>query len=349
MKSDLIWMDGKFVPYDQATIHILSPSIHYGPAVFEGARCYHSDHGPATFRLREHMNRFVNSCKILGFELEYSVAELCDAVHETILANRFKECYIRPLMSLEGPLSLNLANSKPHISISTWEWGTFLGEDALEKGANLMVSSFTRMHPNASMTKAKIGGQYVNSMLAKSLAVKMGFDEAILLDPEGYVAECSGENLFLVEGDRITTPPRAAILEGITRDLVIVLANDLGYEVVEGTISRDQLYIVDEVFVSGTAAEVTPVSQIDFRPIGLGRRAPPTPATVRSNAMIGPSIKIKGEVTGDEDLVIQGKVDGTDHLNAHALSVGESGKVSADIHAKTIKIDGEVTGDITAH
>jgi branched-chain amino acid aminotransferase len=278
MKSDTIWMDGKLVPYEQATVHIHTPSIHYGPSVFEGVRCYDTKHGPATFRLREHMERFIRSCRVLGYQIPYTVDQLCDAVHETILANGFRACYIRPLMYLEGPLALNLGDSRPRISISTWEWGTFLGAEALEKGARMMVSSFTRMHPNASMTKAKIGGQYVNSMLAKSLALKMGFDEAILLDPEGYVAECSGENIFVVRNGTIRTPPAASVLEGITRDCIMTLAADLGLTLVEEPLSRDQLYVADEIFVCGTAAEVTPVSEIDFRTIGSGRRGPITQA-----------------------------------------------------------------------
>ena len=276
MKSDFIWMDGKLVPFADAKIHLHSPSLHYGPGVFEGVRCYDTAHGPATFRLWEHMVRFTRSIHVLGFEAPFSVEELCDGVHATILANNLRACYIRPLMYLEGPLALNLAETFPHVSISVWEWGTFLGKEALEKGASAMVSSFTRMHPNSSMTKAKITGQYVNSMLAKSMALKSGFKEAIMLDTEGFVAECSGENIFLVRDGKIYTPPRAAILEGITRDCVITLANDLGYEVIEEKISRDQLYIADEIFVTGTAAEVTPFSQIDYRKIGEGKRGPVT-------------------------------------------------------------------------
>jgi branched-chain amino acid aminotransferase len=225
MKSDYIWMDGTLVPFADAKIHLHSPSLHYGPGVFEGVRCYDTSHGPATFRLWEHMVRFTRSIHVLGFESPYSVEELCDAVHQTSLANRFRACYIRPLMYLEGPLALNLNETFPHVSVSTWEWGTLLGKDALEKGATAIVSSFTRMHPNSSMTKAKITGQYVNSMLAKSIAQKVGVKEAILLDAEGFVAECSGENIFLVRDGKIFTPPKATILEGITRECVITLAD----------------------------------------------------------------------------------------------------------------------------
>jgi len=274
MKSDYIWRDGVFVPYAEATVHILNPTMHYGPGVFEGIRCYATDHGPAVFRLGEHIKRFNNSLRILGFEPKYDAETLCEATRETIRRNGFESCYIRPFMYLEGPLGLNLDVSKPVIAIAVWEWGTYLGKDALDKGARMVISSFTRMHPNASMTKAKIGGQYVNSMLAKTLALRMGFEEAIMLTPEGYVAEGSGENLFLVRNDVIYTPPRTAILEGITRDSVITLAKDLGHPVVEESISRDQLYIADEVFVCGTAAEVVPVSEIDYRPVGTGQVGP---------------------------------------------------------------------------
>ena len=278
MKSDFIWMDGQLVPYEDATLHVLNPSLHYGPSVFEGVRCYETADGPAVFRLEEHMARFASSCRVLGVKLPYDIEELCAGVRETVRANGFRSCYIRPLMHLEGAMGLNMAAYVPHVTIAAWEWGTFLGEEALEAGVHLTVSSFTRMHPNASMTKAKIGGQYVNSVLAKSLAMARGFDEAILLDPEGYVAECSGENIFLVRDGRLVTPPRASVLEGITRDSVMRLAGDLGFEVNEERVSRDQVYLADEVFVCGTAAEVTPVSQVDFRPIGRGGRGPVTQA-----------------------------------------------------------------------
>ncbi len=275
MKSDYIWIDGKLTPHEQATIHILTPTLHYGPGVFEGIRCYATEKGPGVFRLREHLQRFLQSIHVLGYQnLPYTVEDLREATHEVIRVNGFKTCYVRPFMYLEGPLGLDLDASRPVIAIAAWEWGTYLGEEALEKGARMMVSSFTRMHPNASMTKAKIGGQYTNSMLAKTLALRMGFDEAIMLDHLGYVAECSGENLFAVRDGVIYTTPRAPILEGITRDSVMAIAQDLGYQVVEETLSRDQLYIADEVFVCGTAAEVTPVREIDYRTIGSGRRGP---------------------------------------------------------------------------
>jgi len=274
MRSDFIWMDGELVPFDQATVHVLTPTLHYGPGVFEGIRCYSTPDGPAVFRLREHLKRFVRSIHIMGIrDFPYTVDDLRQAVHQTIQANRLEACYIRPLMYLEGPLGLNLDASTPHVSIAVWEWGAYLG-DAIEKGARLMVASFTRLHPNAQMTKAKITGNYVNSMMAKTLALRMGFEEAVMLDPQGFVAECTGENLFIVRDGVIYTPPRTSILEGITRDAIITLARDLGYEVREEVISRDQLYIADEVFLCGTAAEVTPVVEVDTRTIGDGKVGP---------------------------------------------------------------------------
>ncbi len=277
MKSEFIWIDGQIVPYENATVHILNPTMHYGPGVFEGIRCYKTDLGPAVFRLTDHLLRLLDSIHILGIEdIAYTVEDLRKAVHQTIQVNGFVECYVRPFMFLEGPMGLNLGASSPVIAVATWEWGNYLGEEALTRGARVMISSFTRMHPNASMTKAKISGQYTNSMLAKTLALKSGFDEAILLDPEGFVAEGSGENLFMVKNGVLHTPPLANVLDGITRESIITLAHDLGYEVLETRLTRDQLYIADEVFLSGTAVEVSPVREIDFRTIGNGGRGPIT-------------------------------------------------------------------------
>lgn len=268
----LIWMDGELIPYNKATVHFLSPALHYGLAAFEGIRCYESDQGPAVFRLQEHLERFMDSALIFGIlDFPYTLSELRRAVHDVISANGLTSCYIRPLIYMaEGPLGLNLDEMEPAVGIAVWEWGTFLGEEALEKGARLQVSSFTRHHPNVSMTKAKISGNYANSVMAKTLAVRAGFDEAVMLDPSGFVAECTGENIFLVRDSTIYTPPRATILEGITRASIITIARDLGYEVIEEAISRDQMYIADEMFVSGTAAECVAVSEIDYRPIGSG-------------------------------------------------------------------------------
>jgi branched-chain amino acid aminotransferase len=262
-------MDGELVAYDQAHVHILNPTMHYGTGVFEGIRCYQTLRGPAVFRLREHLQRFLDSAHIAGMiDFPYTLNELEVAVHQTIRANDFTSCYIRPLVYMTGPLGLNLDDWRPSVAIATWEWAPFLGEDSARIGVNVAVSSFTRHHPNVMMTKAKITGNYVNSTLAKTMAKRSGFDEAIMLDPQGYISECSGENIFVVRDDVIYTPPRNTILEGITRDTVITIARDQGMMVVEEPISRDQLYIADEIFLCGTAAEVVPVRSVDFRPIG---------------------------------------------------------------------------------
>lgn len=272
LQSEFVWMNGELVPFHQATVHFLNPTLHYGPGVFEGIRCYATHRGPAVFRLHEHLERFIDSIRVLGLnDVGYSVDDLRMAVHRVIHANQFTACYIRPLFYMEGAMGLNLDTYRPAVGIAAWKWGSLLGAESLETGVRAMVSSFTRMHPNASMTKAKIAGQYVNSILAKTLASRAGFDEAIMLDPEGYVAECTGENLFLVRNGVIYAPGKAAVLEGITRDSLITIARDAGYTVVEEKLSRDQLYIADEVFVCGTAAEVVPVREIDYRRIGSGK------------------------------------------------------------------------------
>ncbi len=272
LQSEFVWMNGELVPFNQATIHVLNPTLHYGPGVFEGIRCYATQRGPAVFRLHDHLERFVESIRILGLnDFGYGVEDLRTAVHRVVHANQFTACYIRPIFYLEGAMNLNLDSYRPAVAIAAWRWGTLLGAESLEAGVRMVVSSFTRMHPNASMTKAKISGQYVNSILAKTVAVRSGFDEAVMLDPDGYVAECTGENLFIVRNGVVITPPKAAVLEGITRDSLIALAQDAGYTVKEERISRDQLYIADEVFVCGTAAEVVPVREIDFRRIGTGK------------------------------------------------------------------------------
>ncbi len=278
MSSSYVWIDGALVPHDEATIHFNNASLHYGLAVFEGIRCYATANGPAVFRLREHLERFLDSARVFMIrDLPYNVDDLRRAVHDLVRASGLEACYIRPVVYFDDPpISLNLDVLHPRVGISVWEWGTYLGEEALEKGARMMVSSFTRHHINVSMTKAKISGNYANSAMAKTLAVRAGFDEAVMLDPQGYVGECSGENLFLVRDGVIYTPPRATVLEGVTRDSIITLADDLGYRVLEEMVSRDQLYIADEVFVCGTAAECVAVSEIDFITIGEGRMGPVT-------------------------------------------------------------------------
>jgi branched-chain amino acid aminotransferase len=262
--------------------------LHYGIAVFEGLRAYETAQGPAIFRLGDHMQRLVESAHVLGFrKLPYSAGELAEAARETVRASGLGACYVRPLIYLaEGGWNLTVDTGKPHVGIAVWPWKDYLGAEAVEQGVRANVSSFTRLHPNVNMTKAKIAGNYANSVLAKTESVRLGFDETIMLDPQGYVAECSGENLFVVRRGELATPPPGAILEGITRDTVIQLASDLGYEVAEEPLSRDALYTADEVFVTGTAAEVIGLREIDFRTIGSGRTGPVTRALQQSYAAL---------------------------------------------------------------
>jgi len=280
MESKFIWVDGELVEFEKATIHMLTAALHYGAAVFEGIRAYKTDKGPAVYRLREHAERLIESAEIFGFRnLPYTAEDVSRAVKETVKANGFAECYIRPLLYLTGGAwNLNIDAGKPALMIAVWEWANYLGEEALAKGIRANISSYTRHHPNVAMTKAKIAGNYVNSILAKTESVRLGFEEAIMLDPQGYVGECTGENLFMVRKGKIFTPSTAPVLEGITRHSIYTIATDLGYEVVEQPISRDQLYNADEVFVCGTAAECIGLSEIDFRKIGDGTTGPVTRA-----------------------------------------------------------------------
>ncbi|WKZ35948.1 MAG: branched-chain amino acid transaminase [Anaerolineales bacterium] len=273
MESKFIWSDGKLVEFEKATVHMLTAALHYGAAVFEGIRAYKTDKGSAVFRLQEHSERLLKSAGIFGFrDLPYTADEVTKAIKETVNANGFEECYIRPLLYLTGGAwNLNVDAGKPALMIAVWEWSNYLGEEALAKGIRANISSFTRHHPNVMMTKAKIAGNYVNSILAKTESVRLGFEEAIMLDPQGYIAECTGENLFIVKRGKIFTPSTAPVLEGITRHSIHTIAKDLGYTVGEIPISRDQLYNADEVFVCGTAAEVIGLSEIDFRKIGDGK------------------------------------------------------------------------------
>lgn len=272
MESKFIWMNHGLVPFEQATLHVLTPALHYGAAVFEGIRSYNTPKGPAVFRLTDHAERLLDSARVFGFRnLPWSIGDIVKAVKETVKANGFGDCYIRPLLYLDGGgWNLNVDNGKPALSISAWEWNNYLGKEALDKGIRANISSFTRHHPNVLMTKAKISGNYANSFLAKTESVRLGFEEAIMLDPQGYVAECTGENLFLVRHGKIVTPSTAPVLEGVTRHSIHTIAKDMGYRILEQPVSRDQLYIADEVFVCGTAAEVIGLSEIDFRMIGGG-------------------------------------------------------------------------------
>jgi branched-chain amino acid aminotransferase len=255
----------------------LSAGLQYGFSVFEGIRCYASAKGQAIFRLREHAERLLDSAQIIGLRnMPFSLDQIIDAIQRTVAANEFSACYVRPMIYVEGGLNMVADSGKPRMMIAVWEWAAFMGADARERGIRANISSITRLHPNIMMTKAKVSGNYVGSILAKTESQRLGFDEAIMLDPQGYVAECTGENIFVVRDNVIYTVPRGSILEGITRDSLMTLASDLGYQLVEEPISRDQLYIADEVFVSGTAAEVIGLREIDFRTIGEGKTGPIT-------------------------------------------------------------------------
>lgn len=280
MESKFIWMNGELVPFEKATLHFLTPALHYGAAVFEGIRAYDTLKGPEVFRLTEHIERLFDSALVFGFrDIPFTVEQIVTAVKDTVRANGFKNCYIRPLLYLDqGGWNLNVDSGKASIAIAVWEWNNYLGDDALEKGIRANISSFTRHHPNVMMTKAKISGNYANSILAKTESQRLGFEEAIMLDPEGYIAECTGENLFMVRRGKIVTPATAPVLEGITRHTIFTIAKELGYDVLEEPISRDHLYIADEVFVCGTAAEVIGLSEIDFRKINDGKTGPATRA-----------------------------------------------------------------------
>ena len=279
-----IWLNGRLVAPSEARLDFLTPALHYGVAAFEGIRCYRTARGPAIFRLQDHLERLVHSALVLGWRsLPYDLAQLTEGCKDVVRASGFGECYIRPLIWLaEGGWNLTVDGGKAHTGIAVWEWKAYLGAAALEHGVRANISTFTRHHPNVMMTKAKISGNYPNSVLAKTESLRLGFDEAIMLDAQGMVAECTGENIFLVRKGKLYTPPPGAILEGITRGSIMTLARDFGYEVIEQPISRDQLYIADEVFVTGTAAEVIGLREIDFRTIGSAGGTPVTRALQRA-------------------------------------------------------------------
>ncbi|AWV91399.1 branched-chain amino acid transaminase [Bradymonas sediminis] len=279
MESEKIWFDGELVDFKDAQVHVLTHSLHYGLGAFEGIRCYERADGRRyIFRLREHIQRLFESCKICLMDLPYTVEELESACVETVQANSFQDCYLRPLAFLgHGKMGLSAVGNKTHVAIATWDWGAYLGEEGLNNGIRAKVSSFTRQHINSSMVKGKITGQYVNSILAKREVMNAGYDEAIMLDGEGFVSEASGENIFVVYRGRVlTTPTGASILAGITRDTVMQLLGERDIEVVETRFSRDMLYTADEIFMSGTAAEITPVREVDDRQIGDGQPGPIT-------------------------------------------------------------------------
>jgi branched-chain amino acid aminotransferase len=276
---DKVWVDGQLVPFRDAQVHVLTHTLHYGVGAFEGIRCYkRADGRGAVFRLAEHIDRLFDSCHICTLDVPYSREEIAEACVETMRANKMNEAYLRPIIFLgDGALGLGSLDNPVRAVICVYEWGAYLGDDGLRQGIRAKVSSFTRGGLNSTMSKGKICGQYVNSVLAKREAMKAGYSEAILLDAHGHVAEASGENIFIVKKGRIKTPPLSSpILAGITRETVIALARELGFEVEEATFARDELWLADEVFLCGTAAEITPVREIDDRRIGAGECGPVT-------------------------------------------------------------------------
>ncbi|MCC6076389.1 branched-chain amino acid transaminase [Pseudomonas sp. GCM10022188] len=276
-RDGVIWYDGELVQWREANTHVLTHSLHYGMGVFEGVRAYNTPDGTAIFRLQAHTDRLFDSAHIMGMKIPFTKEQINEATRAAVRENGLESAYIRPLAfyGSEG-MGIRADNLKVHVVVAAWHWGAYMGEEALERGIKIRTSSFTRHHVNISMTRAKASGHYINSMLALQEAVSAGADEALLLDPEGYVAEGSGENVFIVKDGVIYTPEVTACLNGITRNTVLTLARELGVEIVEKRITRDEVYIADEAFFTGTAAEVTPIRELDGRQIGAGRRGPVT-------------------------------------------------------------------------
>ena len=271
-KTEKIWMDGRFVDWDNANVHVMTHTLHYGLGVFEGIRCYETKGGPAIFRLKEHVQRLFKSAHIFLLAIPYSEKEIEEAIIKTVKINKVKECYIRPLVYIGyGAMGLYPKDNPVKVAVSVWPWGAYLGDDGLKNGIRVKVSSFIRNHVNSQMSRAKACGYYINSQLAKKEAISLGYDEALLLDTDGYVAEGSGENIFIVRNGRLKTTPLTSVLEGITRESIMKIARDLKIEVIEERFTRDELYIADEAFFTGTAAEVTPIREVDGRVIGEGR------------------------------------------------------------------------------
>lgn len=272
-----IWLDGEMVPWREAKVHVLTHTLHYGMGVFEGVRAYSTERGPAIFRLDDHTHRLLCSAHILGMKIPYDAEALNQAQIAAVAENNLDSAYIRPMcfFGSEG-MGLRADNLKVHVSVAAWEWGAYLGEESLNKGIRVRVSSYTRHHVNITMCRAKANGNYINSMLALKEALDDGYDEALLLDVGGYVMEGSGENIFILRDGVIYTPDLTSALDGITRNTVITLAQELGIQVVEKRITRDEVYIADEAFFTGSAAEVTPIREVDNRTIGNGARGPVT-------------------------------------------------------------------------
>ena len=275
--TEKIWMNGSFVKWDDAKVHVLTHTLHYGTGVFEGIRCYKTDSGSAVFRLQEHVERFFDSAHILQMEMPFTQDAVTEAILETIRVNKIDACYIRPLAFLGyGAMGVFPKENPVQVSIAVWPWGSYLGEEGIKNGIRVKISSYSRPHVNATMVRAKTTANYANSLLAKREALKDGYDEALLLDTDGYVAEGSGENVFMVRKGVIKTPPLTSILDGITRDTVMQLAAERGMRLVEERFTRDELYVADEAFFTGTAAEITPIREVDNRSIGDGKPGPVT-------------------------------------------------------------------------
>lgn len=272
-----IWKDGQLVDWRDATLHMLTHSLHYGMAVFEGVRAYNTVNGTAIFRLKEHTQRLYNSAKIFQMKIPFDMETVIEAQKEVVRANKQESCYLRPLVWIGSEkMGVSARGNTIHVAIAAWPWGAYLGEEGLAKGIRVKTSSYTRHHVNVSMVRAKASGYYINSILANQEVTADGYDEALLLDTEGYVSEGAGENVFIVKNGRIYTPDLASCLDGITRDSVVTLARDMGIEVIEKRITRDEVYCADEAFFTGTAAEVTPIRELDGRMIGAGSRGPVT-------------------------------------------------------------------------
>jgi len=277
LRTDFIWMDGMMTPWEEANVHVLTHTLHYGLGVFEGIRAYEcAGSRSSVFRLTDHVNRLFDSAKILGLTIPFTKDQIIGACVETLQANKMSAGYIRPLVFVGSGVSMgvNPGGNPIRVAIAVWPWGAYLGEEALERGIRIRTSSFTRFQSNTMMAKAKAVGNYLNSVLAKTEALADGYDEAMMLDPSGFVAEGSGENIFIVKNGVIKTTPMTTVLGGITRDSMITLARDLGYTVVEQFFTRDEVYVADEVFFSGTAAELTPIREVDHRVIGVGHAGP---------------------------------------------------------------------------
>lgn len=276
-ESKKIWMDGKFINWADANVHVLTHTLHYGTGAFEGIRCYKTKSGSAIFRLREHVDRLFDSCRILNIEVPFTPARIEKAIIETVRVNKLKECYIRPIVFIGyGAMGLYTKGNPVKVAIAAWPWGAYLGEDGIKNGIRVKVSSFARLHVNVTMTKSKTCGDYVNSTLAKSEAVNCGYDEALFLDTNGYVSEGTGQNIFIVREGVLLTPPLPSILEGITRKSIMEMAQKQKIKVREVNLTRDEVYIADEAFFTGTAAEVTPIREMDGRVIGSGKPGPIT-------------------------------------------------------------------------